>query len=221
MISTYRQRAAIAMAALIFTLAACGGGGSGSKVASIKGTDASSSSGGGNSSDSKATFQDALLEHSRCMREHGIDMPDPTFTDNGAGATMGIAVGGDPSKMLDPTSQVFKDAETACKPILDKVEQSMPKPSAEEQARMQDQALAFAKCMRDNGFDMPDPTFGDNGTVAIQIGGPPDDASDGTDSDAMSGGPMTRTPDPAFLEASKKCGQETGGIGIGSAQVGG
>jgi hypothetical protein len=86
---------------------------------------------------------------------------------------------------------------------------------------MQDQALAFAKCMRDNGFDMPDPTFGDNGTVAIQIGGPRD-ASDGADSDAASGGPMQpATPDPEFLEASKKCGQETGGIGIGSMQVGG
>jgi len=223
---TLRQRAAIALTMIgLTTVAACGGGGNGGRVASIKGASDSSSSDGSNSdsSNDQATFEDALLDYSRCMREHGIDMPDPTFGENGGGVA--IAVGGTTAgsggALPDPNSQVFKDAETACKPIMDKAQQSMKKPSPEELAKMRDQALAFARCMRDKGYDMPDPTFDDNGTVKIEVhGGPPpnSDGTSSTNSDTASNGDpgsFKPTPDPKFLEASEQCNQETGGPGIG------
>ena len=42
---------------------------------------------------------------------------------------------------------------------------------AEIDPEMQDKMLEFAKCMRDNGVDFPDPDFSGGGG-RIQIGGP-------------------------------------------------
>jgi hypothetical protein len=191
--------AVTAAATLVFTASACGGG-SNSKVASLGKSNSSSSQ--GSTGDAKKSFQDALLEFSKCMRQHGVDLPDPTFDDTGAG---GVAmVGGDPSKMPSPDSAVYKAAQTACQPILDAVEKTFGPQSAEEQAKMRDRALAFAKCMRSKGVDVPDPTFDDNGGMKIEAhGGPPDGSS--------SGDVQTATPDPKFEEAAKVCDKEGGG----------
>jgi len=50
--------------------------------------------------------QDAMLAFARCMREHGIDMPDPT----GNGLLFNSKRGQGP----DPSSSKFKEAERAC-----------------------------------------------------------------------------------------------------------
>lgn len=63
-------------------------------------------------------MEQKLLDFSRCMREHGIDMPDPKF-ENG-GATVQLGGPDDDGSNLDPTSQEFKDAEKACESILPK-----------------------------------------------------------------------------------------------------
>jgi hypothetical protein len=58
--------------------------------------------------------------------------------------------------------------------------------------------------MRDHGIDMPDPTFGDNGsvTMAAPPGGP------------TPGDKTVNGPDQAFLDAAKAC-QPEGGPGAG------
>ena len=70
-------------------------------------------------------------------------------------------------------------------------------PSAAEQAKAKDAMLAYAKCMRDNGVDMPDPKFSNSGGgVTFQLGGP---GSKG----GSTGGP---NPDsPTFKAADKVC----------------
>jgi hypothetical protein len=62
-------------------------------------------------------FKDNALAHSRCMREHGIDFPDPTFdAEGGASVRMRAGSGGkDPEH--DPK---FKAAEEACGHLMDK-----------------------------------------------------------------------------------------------------
>jgi hypothetical protein len=60
--------------------------------------------------------QDKLLAFSKCMREHGIDMPDPVFTDGGA--TVQIGGDGDNGPKIDPESSKFKAAQTACSSLL-------------------------------------------------------------------------------------------------------
>lgn len=101
-----------------------------------------------------------MLEFARCMRDHGIDMPDPTF--DGQGHVQMTLNGGpkDESKM--------KAAQTACQPIMDRAQQDAPRPSPEEQAAMRDKLLGFAKCMREHGVNIPDPSFDANGGVGIK-----------------------------------------------------
>ena len=100
--------------------------------------------------------QDAFVRYSRCMREHGIDMPDP-----GADGQTRIEID-------DPDA--WEEAEEECRPIIEEVVGTFEPPSEEEQARMREQALEFAKCMREHGIDMPDPQFGEDGGVTINVG---------------------------------------------------
>jgi hypothetical protein len=53
--------------------------------------------------------KDAALAHSRCMREHGINFPDPTFGNNGE-AMIKI----DRSSGIDPEDPKFQKAEKEC-----------------------------------------------------------------------------------------------------------
>ena len=109
----------------------------------------------GNSDDPEV--QDAFVRYSRCMREHGIDMPDP-----GADGQTRIEID-------DPDA--WEEAEEECRPIIEEVVGTFEPPSEEEQARMREQALEFAKCMREHGIDMPDPQFGEDGEVTVSVGG--------------------------------------------------
>jgi hypothetical protein len=204
-------RTVVASAALVVVLAATGcSGGGGAKVATLaNGADSSSSSGTG----TKQSFQDAMVSYTGCMREHGVDLPDPTFADGsgngGFAIDTGSASGG--ASVPKPDDASFRAADEACKPILDEAIKDMPKPSPEEQAKARDQALAFAKCMREHGVDMPDPTFDDTGATSIQIaGGPPDNGSQKT------GG-----PDAAFVEAAKACQTDGGPAGFNASPGGG
>ena len=169
--------------------AACGADGAASEVASLSGstsTTASDGPGGGGSAVSgiSAELEDAMVEFATCMRENGIDFPDP-------GSGGGLIIG--PESDIDPDDPDFKAAEATCKPILDEAEASMPKPSEEEIARMRDDMLAFAKCMRSEGIDFPDPELGEGGRMQMTAG----------DID-----------DPEFQEAQESCSERTGGIGM-------
>jgi hypothetical protein len=52
----------------------------------------------------------AALKNAQCMRDHGIDFPDPQF---GEGGRMQQKIGG-PGSGIDPKSQKFQDAMKAC-----------------------------------------------------------------------------------------------------------
>ena len=127
-------RWAVVASGLVFVLAAagCGSGGGGQHngVASLSGHTATTRGRGGNKGDKKA-FEDAMLDFSRCMREHGVDMPDPTFSDNGSGGGMvAKVVGGGPmSGGAKPDDKTMQAAQAACQPIMDRAEQNAPRPS--------------------------------------------------------------------------------------------
>jgi hypothetical protein len=54
-------------------------------------------------------FADQLLKFAQCMRDHGVDFPDPEITVNG-GAVQAIGGGA----AIDPTSKAFQDAQADC-----------------------------------------------------------------------------------------------------------
>lgn len=101
--------------------------------------------------------QAAMLAHARCMREHGIDVPDPK---PGGGVQVKIDHKTPPEKV--------EAAMKACDPLLDNVG---AKPSPEEVEKHFAEALEFAKCMREHGVDMPDPER-DGDRIKVRIGGP-------------------------------------------------
>jgi hypothetical protein len=151
----------IPIAAASLALAACGGDGNST----------------GSSGDDRAEFREAALEYAECMRRNGVDMPDPTFEGNG-----GILFRGQQSPDEEPA---FERAEQECRKHLEDVR---PAEASEElEPEVREQALRFAQCMREHGIDVPDPTFGDDGSIQQSLGG------------------SINPRDPAFQEAQQAC----------------
>jgi hypothetical protein len=109
------------------------------------------------SANRQETMQDAALKYARCMRENGVDMPDPKSGERGI--RISPPEGVSPSKM--------RKADEACRKYLEAVKP--PEMSEEQQKKFRDAALANARCMREHGIDFPDPTFGENGEASIRI----------------------------------------------------
>jgi hypothetical protein len=147
--------------ALALAIAACsgsgGGGDKGNGVASLDGGKATPTTraGAGGNDRQKA------LAYARCLRQHGINMPDPTFDAQGRMAMrMPAGVGPDDPK--------FKAADQACK-------QYAPSGSPEKvDPQLQQQMLAYARCMRQHGINIPDPKPGEGIGVDGDAGVNPD-----------------------------------------------
>jgi hypothetical protein len=108
-----------------------------------------SDDGGGStraSSKQDKAFEGAL-KYARCMRERGVDVPDPQRDANG-----GVVQNG-------PTARGpnVKAAEKACGKYL---EAGGGIPDPQQLAEAQDAMLRYARCMRGEGIDMPDPKNG-------------------------------------------------------------
>jgi hypothetical protein len=115
----------------------------------------------GGSGGTKADFREAALKHARCMREHGIDVPDPK---PGPGGGMQFELRADAGDKLK-----VERAEEACRKYLEDVRP--PELSPEQEREFREQALKHARCMREHGIDMPDPTFGEGGRVEMKFDG--------------------------------------------------
>ena len=58
--------------------------------------------------------QDRALKFAQCMRDNGVDMPDPDFAGGGIRVTIGVPGGGG----ITPDSEVFQAAQKACGPLF-------------------------------------------------------------------------------------------------------
>lgn len=112
---------------------------------------------GDNGPDNVAATPDAAtveheqrLKFAKCMREQGLDFPDPQ-------APAADAVAAAPAVKIEDAAK-FEAAMTACR-------QFMPNGGEVRQPSAEDLALlrAFAKCMREQGLDYPDPVVDGNG----------------------------------------------------------
>jgi hypothetical protein len=168
---TRMNLSAAMLASVALLVAGCGGGSSSPGVAHLSsGTSGGSpSSGGGSSSpESSASAQQKMVAYSQCMRTHGVpEFPEPTegkllvHRSDHNGHVTGI----------NPESAQFQAAEKACEKLAPNGGKA---PSAAEQAKMQESALNFSKCMRSHGVpNFPDPEFrhSGGGGLGIRIGG--------------------------------------------------
>lgn len=139
--------------------------------------------------------QERARQFTQCMRDQGIDMPDPEFSEDG-GMTLRAGEGSASTEDAPANGAVtakedmgkFKTAMEACQQYMPGGDK-MGKPDPEMEAKMRE----FAKCMRENGVEnFPDPQEGGG----IVIGGGP----------GVEGG--IDPSDPTFQAAQEKCGAD-------------
>ena len=173
--ATYRLTLlTLPLAVVSVALGACGGGSA---------DDATAGTG-----DRRAEFREAALKFAKCMREHGVDMPDHKPGEGGR-----ITLGG---PGMGPEDQPkMEAAQKACQKILESVRP--PEMSAEKEQEFKEQALKFARCMREHGIDMPDPQFEGGGRMTQRM-------EDGIDPNSQ-----------RFRDATEACADgRRGGFGI-------
>jgi hypothetical protein len=149
-------RLTLAIVALVALVAACSGTANGPGVATLDDPSASGSPGASPAA-SAMTPQDAALAFARCMRENGVDMPDPKVTTGTDGGVSIDQQGGAPvsKDKMEAANKVCQHFMAAAGP---------GGPGGHISAEDLDKLLQFAKCMREHGIDMPDPN-GDGGIV--------------------------------------------------------
>ena len=115
-------------------------------------------SGGDAATSREQKGRDAALAYTRCMRENGVDIPDPEPGQRGLRLM--------PQKGTSP--EKMETADKACRKHLEAIKP--PDLSPEQEKKFQQAALAHSRCMREHGIDMPDPTFDEDGGAQIRIG---------------------------------------------------
>ena len=138
--------------------------------------------------DESVDGEEAILGFVACLRDNGLDLPDPQFGPEGPRFS-------DPSILLriDFRSSEFLDAMEACDSLLAALQ---PDVDPEQQAEQAEQQLAFAECMRREGVDFPDPDPIQGFTIGSMRG-----ADGGLAIDPFS---------PEFQAASTVCAAEIG-----------
>ena len=127
--------------------------------------------------------EDAMLKFAECMREQGVDVPDPT-----AGGGIHVDGRGVPQEQMEA-------AQAACQKWMDMAE---PEDGGEPLTEEEKQSfLDMAACMRERGWNYPDPTF-DGGRVTQKI-----EKGEGE-------GNLPQPEDPAFKKDTEQCSSEAG-----------
>lgn len=152
------------LALLALTLTACGSNeGSELAVASL----ASESDVEAPAADD-ASAEEELLDYVACLREQGMDVPDPQTDSEGnlvlggpGGGGGGPGQGGPPDgggggEGGPPNRELMRTAMEACGGPPEGAFGGFERP---DQSEIQDAALEFAQCMRAEGIDVPDPDF--------------------------------------------------------------
>jgi hypothetical protein len=149
---------------------ACSDGGDSAEIASLETDSANTPEDDSNGDvDPEAESEAAMLAFTQCLRDQGIDVDDPTMDADGNMQLPPINIEV-PDVMTDPDElpdmSEFEDTIAPCEEHLEGVVSTF---SSADTTEIEDMLLAYAKCMRDNGVDMPDPDFSSSGGV-IDLG---------------------------------------------------
>lgn len=109
-------------------------------------------SGGSGSTGGAGAEADNAVKMRQCLREHGIDVPDPAPGQDPRGMTVGGGV--DPQKM--------QEAMKACG-------MGGPGSGKEPTQEEKDKELKWIQCMRENGIALKDPEYNGGAKSAIEI----------------------------------------------------
>jgi hypothetical protein len=104
------------------------------------------------------SFEDYQLAFAKCMREHGIDMPDPS----GDGSVKVPAI---------EDMAAFTEASDACQEKLGQPPAAEGGPTKSDEERLAEMVKA-AECFREHGIEVPDPKAGE--MISIPADAPED-----------------------------------------------
>ena len=155
--SNLRARSLIAVFSFPLFAAACGGG-SGADTTGVASLEDAAGAQSPEQADTELSAEEAALAFSTCIRGQGINFPD-----------IGVNADGVPelsdafqAAELDPRSEEFQGAMEACREILDGVGFGGQggRATLTDNPELQDALVAFADCIRDQGFDVGDIDLG-------------------------------------------------------------
>ncbi|HEU5156507.1 MAG TPA: hypothetical protein VFU43_05885 [Streptosporangiaceae bacterium] len=148
-----RKMALAVVVPAVFGLAACGGqgGDDGGGVASADGGTAAPSASA--SPSQSLDPRDAALKFAQCMRENGVDMPDP-------GANGRIQIRANPGNRAKVQAAMKK-----CQHFMQGGRLGNP-----DDPQVRDRMLKFAQCMRQHGINVPDPKPGEGIQLRLDKG---------------------------------------------------
>jgi hypothetical protein len=152
--STSRGSSKVKILTFVVVFAACTIGGEESQgVVTIESTTATTVV------DEETTFEEGVLEFAQCMREEGINFPDPTFDIDGNPQFDNLEI---------ENEEEFESAFENCEDILRNALPEQFDLDPEVEAALVDASLEFSQCMRDQGIDFPDPKPGEFGFFAFR-----------------------------------------------------
>lgn len=109
--------------------------------------------------DDEITFEEGVLDFAQCMREEGVNFPDPTFDIDGNPQFDNLEI---------ENEEEFENAFENCEDILRNALPEQFDLDPEVEAALVDASLEFSQCMRDQGIDFPDPKPGEFGFFAFR-----------------------------------------------------
>lgn len=172
----------VVVLASMFVAAGCGSSSEAPRVATLKGTPQAAAArqleragGSAVSGESKLTPEQAILRFTKCLRDNGVDVPDPDV-DSAGNLRLDFGAGAD----IDPDDPAVKRAQEECRPYSSAIIQSF---SPDDIVALRDTLVDYAACLRKNGLDVPDPNF-------LSSEGP---------------FPSLDPKDPAFVRANQSC----------------
>jgi hypothetical protein len=173
--------------------AACSGSDTDSGVASLETQPEATQNPAAASDDAAAdetvSDEEAIFAFAACLRDEGVDVEDPTVDADGNLRPPR------PRDIEGVDREAIRAAMDACSEHLENVAFGL---DAEDQTERQDQLLEYASCMRENGFDMPDPDLSALGNPGQGGGGPFGDID---------------RDDPEFQTAQEACAEIFGADG--------
>ena len=139
------------------------------------------------------TDEEAILAFAACLRDEGIDIEDPTIDADGNLRPPR------PRDIGQEDREMVRSAMDTCSEHLENVAFGL---DAVDRSEREDQLFEYAACMRENGYDMPDPNFS-------AFGRPGEGAGTG----GGGGGPFGEIDlnDPTFQVAQEACADIFGG----------
>ena len=141
----------------------------------------------GTAATGEPTDEEQALAFAECMRDEGVDWPDPSTSADGSVDLLG---GQTLAQVAGSSPEATQAAADVCAPLLEGASFLPGSGSGTFDAESQDAFVEFAECLREEGLEVSDPDFSAGGNPLVGLFGPgfdPNDPDNAAAIDACSG----------------------------------